>query len=119
MPLHGLSQNFHAHVYFDDDQLEQALSCYAAIQASFPGLKLGRVHETLVGPHLKRQFQIALDRETVTDFLIWLDDNRGPMSVLVHPLTIDEVQDHTAHALWLGDKLPLKLGVLGAPNPTT
>ena len=32
--------------------------------------------------------------------------------VLVHPETDDSYQDHTAHALWLGPALPLRVEVL-------
>ena len=116
LPIHKLSQRFHAHVYFDDGQLDQALSCYGAIQSTFADLELGRVHTKSVGPHLKRQFQIALDQDTLTDFVLWLDEQRGGLSVLVHPLTADEVEDHTRNALWLGDELPLKLAVLEKSN---
>ena len=115
-PLLRLSKNFHAHVYFDDIQFEQALACYSAIQSSFAELTLGRIHEKLVGPHLKRQFQIAIDRKTVTEFVIWLDKNRGRLSVLVHPLTSNDLEDHTHHALWLGTPIPLNLDVLEASN---
>jgi DOPA 4,5-dioxygenase len=34
--------------------------------------------------------------------------------VLVHPESGDEVADHTAHALWLGNRLPLRLDALQA-----
>jgi len=32
--------------------------------------------------------------------------------VLVHPLAGNAYDDHTVYAMWLGDKLPLKLDVL-------
>ena len=38
--------------------------------------------------------------------------NHGPLQVLIHPVTDDELMDHTHHALWLGQPQPLNLAVL-------
>jgi len=42
----------------------------------------------------------------------WLMLNRNGHSILIHPHTGNSLKDHTDYALWLGDKLPLKLEVL-------
>ena len=42
----------------------------------------------------------------------WLMLNREGLAILVHPTTGDDVADHTEHALWLGEKLPLNIEVL-------
>jgi hypothetical protein len=53
-------------------------------------------------------------------FIPWLIINRGPLSVLVHPNTIeivdgkefkDEERDHTQRATWLGERVPLDLSL--------
>lgn len=44
----------------------------------------------------------------------WLVANRGPCSVLVHPNTGDDVEDHTTFATWMGEKVPLDLDLLYA-----
>jgi DOPA 4,5-dioxygenase len=46
-------------------------------------------------------------------FIPWLVINRGPLSALVHPNTVDseEERNHTQRATWLGDRLPLDLRV--------
>ncbi|WP_413167957.1 DOPA 4,5-dioxygenase family protein [Capilliphycus salinus ALCB114379] len=46
------------------------------------------------------------------DLLIpWLEENREGLSVLVHGLTGNDLEDHTEHASWLGTAVPLKLTV--------
>ncbi|ANB11597.1 putative DOPA-dioxygenase [Sugiyamaella lignohabitans] len=40
--------------------------------------------------------------------------NHGSLSVLVHPHTGFDVADHTDHAIWIGEKVPLIVGVLEA-----
>ena len=44
-------------------------------------------------------------------FIAWLVIWRGPLSVLVHPNTDDEVRDHAVNAVWLGDKVDLDFGI--------
>jgi len=34
------------------------------------------------------------------------------LDVLVHPLTLDAVEDHSSFAIWLGNPVPLKLHTL-------
>jgi len=42
----------------------------------------------------------------------WLMLNREGLDVLVHPETDDAYDDHTSHAMWLGQPLDLRLEVL-------
>lgn len=52
-------------------------------------------------------------------FIPWLVINRGPLSALVHPNTVDpktgealdEERDHTQRATWMGERLPLDLSL--------
>ena len=39
----------------------------------------------------------------------WLLLNRRGLTILVHPETGDDYEDHAQHALWLGAILPLRL----------
>jgi aromatic ring-cleaving dioxygenase len=38
--------------------------------------------------------------------------NREGLNILVHPLSDDEYDDHTANALWLGTAVALKIETL-------
>lgn len=42
-------------------------------------------------------------------FLPWIDKHRNGLSVLLHPVTGDDLMDHTEYASWLGQALTLKL----------
>jgi len=48
--------------------------------------------------------------------LPWLMLNRDGLTVLVHPETGDDYTDHSAHAVWLGAMLPLRLEALRRPS---
>ncbi len=38
--------------------------------------------------------------------------NHGNLSVLLHPLTRQELLDHTTRAMWLGKSMPLDISML-------
>jgi DOPA 4,5-dioxygenase len=44
--------------------------------------------------------------------LPWLMLNRDGLTILLHPGTGDAYADHTQHAAWMGEVLPLNLDVL-------
>ena len=41
-----------------------------------------------------------------------LATNRDGLTVFIHPNTGDALADHTAHAIWMGELLPLNLASL-------
>lgn len=94
-------QGYHAHVYFNADTLDQARAlCEEATQRF--GLKMGRVHERPVGPHPDWSCQLAFEHAQLADVMLWLALNRKGLVVFMHPLTGDDLADHTAHAIWMG-----------------
>lgn len=108
---------YHAHVYYDPaatrDRAERVRSW---IGERFPAAHLGRWHDAPVGPHPRAMFQIAFPVGIFPDFVPWLMLNRLGLAVLVHPNTADARADHLAHALWMGEVLPLDASVL-PPSP--
>ena len=40
--------------------------------------------------------------------------NRGSLSLLIHPLAGNDVDDHTIHKMWLGDPYPLNMATLNS-----
>lgn len=108
--------DWHAHVYFDAATRPVAASVRDGIAAAFPAAVLGRWHEVPVGPHTRAMYQVAFAPALMPALVPWLMLNRGGLAVLIHPETGHELADHTTHAAWLGEVLPLKTDVLkGAP----
>jgi len=114
----GIIQHYHAHVYYDPASTrDRAARLRERVAAAFPEAALGRWHDELVGPHLRSMYQIAFPRELLASLLPWLMLNRDGLTILLHPGTGNDYADHTEHAAWLGDVLPLRLDVLeGAPR---
>jgi DOPA 4,5-dioxygenase len=54
-------------------------------------------------------FEIDFDHAHRDAVIDWLEAHHGELSVLVHPVTEDELADHTLHVAWLGPAQPLDL----------
>jgi len=105
--------HYHAHVYYDPQHTRRrAERLRQRVGAEFPQANLGRWHDELVGPHTQSMFQIAFPSEMLGSFVPWLMLNREGLIVLLHPETGDDYVDHSAHAVWFGAVLPLRLEVL-------
>ncbi len=104
---------YHAHVYYDRQTTRgRAEHLRQRVAAEFPQAKLGRWHDELVGPHTQAMYQIAFPSGMLGSFLPWLMLNRDGLTILLHPETGEDFRDHTAHAVWFGAVLPLRLDAL-------
>lgn len=105
--------DYHAHVYYDAASTrDEAARLRQGIADAFPQALLGRWHDSPVGPHPVAMYQVVFAAADFARVVPWLMLNRGELTVLVHPNTDDEYADHAHYVLWLGTKLPLRLGVL-------
>ncbi len=108
---------YHAHIYYTPESKAVAARLREAIGGIF-AVTLGRWHDALVGPHSQPMYQVAFTRAEFARLVPWLMLNREGLSILVHPVTGDDYEDHANLSLWLGPPLPLNLDVLRAPHET-
>ncbi|HWB52012.1 MAG TPA: DOPA 4,5-dioxygenase family protein [Stellaceae bacterium] len=105
--------SYHAHIYYAPATTRQvAQRVREGLGAAFPNATLGSWHDEAVGPHTVAMYQVAFAVEDFARLVPWLMLNRRGLDVLVHPLAGNAYDDHTVYALWLGEKLPLRLDVL-------
>ncbi|AFZ38236.1 Dopa 45-dioxygenase (plasmid) [Stanieria cyanosphaera PCC 7437] len=104
-------KGYHAHVYFDEATVEQAKALCEEAGKLF-GVTVGRMHHRAIGPHPCWSCQLAFNHEQHTDLLTWLALNRNGLTVLIHPLSGNDLKDHTDYASWMGEPQALKLSVL-------
>lgn len=108
----GDIQGYHAHVYHSDSATRAvAAELREALAAGFP-VELGRWRDAM-GPHPVPFYQVKFAPEAFASIVPWLALNHGPLSVLIHPETGDDLADHTTYALWLGAALPLRTEIFG------
>ena len=104
-------RDYHAHVYYDPASRVDAANLRDAIEHSF-AVEMGRWRDEPVGPHPQSMYQVKFGVSEFARIVPWLMLNRSGLTILIHPETGDDYQDHAENALWLGDKLKLRLEVL-------
>lgn len=112
-------QPYHAHVYFEAGERAAAHRFNQRLSASraageLPLLFVGELRDRPVGPHPKGQFEIHFREDALTQ-VVALIAATG-LTALVHPLTDDDLADHTSLGQWIGEPLPLDLSVLDPPG---
>ncbi len=55
--------------------------------------------------------QLAFDSTQFDKLILWLEEHRGGLNILVHGVTGNDREDHTANASWLGEPAKLNLSV--------
>lgn len=114
------SAPYHAHIYYTGQTREQALALerrLAAAKASGAIAELffiGALRDCAVGPHPVPEFEIHFSQGMLPLITPLLE--ASGLTSLVHPLTDDDLADHTTLATWIGEPLPLKLEVLDPPG---
>ena len=102
---------YHAHIYYDEASRGRAARVRELIESSFK-VVMGRWRDMPVGPHPQAMYQVKFAKSKFSRIVPWLMLNRRGLDVLVHPNTGDAYEDHATHALWLGNKLKLRLKIL-------
>ena len=115
-----LSAPYHAHIYYTSETrslavaLEQRLAS-AKSSGAIPELFfIGALRERALGPHPIPEFEIHFSKGMLPQIMKLLE--ASGLTSLVHPLTDDDLADHTTLAHWVGKALPLKLETLDPPG---
>jgi DOPA 4,5-dioxygenase len=103
-------RDFHAHIYFDPEEVELARTLAAAAQARFP-IAVGHFHLGPVGPHPRGSVQLTVPSDAFGAVAQFLALNRGALTVFAHTETGDDLSDHTHHVIWFGPSEPLDLSI--------
>jgi aromatic ring-cleaving dioxygenase len=109
---------YHAHVYYSAAERPAAAALRNAFvrQAEAGGdiLFVGRMMDEGVGPHPIPQYEVHFP-ERAREGVIAAIEASG-LRALVHPLTDDDLADHSSLAHWIGEPVALDLSVLDPPG---
>ena len=103
-------RDFHAHIYFDPEEVEQAKALGAAARAKFDVAE-GHYHLRPVGPHPRGSCQLTVPADRFGEVAQWLVLNRGGLTIFAHANTGDDLTDHTKHVIWFGESELLNLSI--------
>lgn len=105
---------WHAHIYFTDRDRAAARTLRRAFAADPAILFTGSMTDGPAGPHPIPQYEVHF-REGALDHVRAMIVASG-LVALVHPLTLNDLADHTALGQWIGDPVELDLSVLDPPG---
>ena len=105
---------YHAHVYYEPDERAEAAALREEFIRKDDILFVGRLMDQPVGPHPIPQFEAHFRQASVPNVIAMIE--ASGLRALVHPLTDDDVADHTTHGHWIGERLDLDVSVLDPPG---
>jgi aromatic ring-cleaving dioxygenase len=105
---------FHAHIYYSAEERSAAAALREEFAAAPDILFVGRMMDRPVGPHPVPQFEVHFLERSQPNVVAAIE--ASGLRALVHPLTDDDLADHTTLAKWIGEPVDLDVGVLDPPG---
>jgi len=106
---------YHAHIYYTDVDRSAALALRDRFRAGDPEvLFIGRMMDQGVGPHPIPQYEVHFPEAARPDVVAAIE--ASGLRALVHPLTDDDLADHTTLAHWIGEPVDLDVTTLDPPG---
>jgi aromatic ring-cleaving dioxygenase len=111
---------YHGHIYYSAEQRPAAEALrdqFISRTSAAPDsdiLFVGRMMDSGVGPHPIAQYEIHFLEHSLGDVISAIE--AAGLRALVHPLTDDDLADHTTLGHWIGQPLDLDLSVLDPPG---
>jgi DOPA 4,5-dioxygenase len=97
---------YHAHLYYNEDNMNEALKIGEQVNAIF-SVGIGHFHQKPVGPHPAWSCQISVPVSHFSEIIQWLLFNRGSVDIFIHPDTGEDLIDHTQRLMWIGKSYSL------------
>ena len=106
---------YHAHIYFTEDQRGAAEDLRTRFMAEANILFAGAMTAGKAGPHPIPQYEVHFLKSSLDEVVARIRDSG--LRALVHPLTDDDLADHTSLGEWIGgEPLELDLSTLDPPG---
>lgn len=105
---------YHAHIYYSPDERARAERLRDDFLTNPEILFVGQLTDRAVGPHPLPQYEVHFLERSRSDVIDAIAESE--LRALVHPLTDDDVADHTTLAHWIGEPLALDTRVLDPPG---
>lgn len=106
------SSGYHIHFYCDVEQIPLCREIREKLLQEVPEIEgAGSVRNAPIGPHPVPMFEAWFGNPSLDPVLRWAMENRRGLSVMIHPISGDDLVDHRDHSIWLGKPLPLRLEI--------
>lgn len=111
---------YHAHIYYEAATRARAMAINQHLRDAMASggsprvLFVGSLRDGKAGPHPISQFEIHFTRGALADVRAFIV--ASGVRALIHPLTDDDVADHTSLAEWIGEPLAMDVSTLDPPG---
>jgi len=105
---------YHAHIYFDEAERFAATQLRDDFGRDPATLFVGDMTDGAAGPHPIAQYEVHFLGAAVPAIVAKIEATG--LRALVHPLTDDDLADHTTLAHWIGEPVELDVTVLDPPG---
>jgi len=111
---------YHIHIYYEPEirAVAEALHSRLSKLKESGSISLihfvGQLRDSKVAPHPIPQFVIHITKENFETVLPIIESSG--LTALVHPLTDDDLADHTSLAQWIGEPVELDLTPFRPPH---
>jgi aromatic ring-cleaving dioxygenase len=105
---------YHAHIYYSPMQRSVAEALREQFRKLSSILFVGAMIDHGIGPHPVAQYEIHFLKSSVAQVIALIEPTG--LRALVHPLTDDDLADHTSLGHWIGEPVALDLSVLDPPG---
>ena len=105
---------YHAHIYYSPNERRAAEALREQFMSEQQYLFVGQMTDCGVGPHPLPQYEVHFVERSLPELVRTIE--ASGLRALVHPLTDDDLADHTTLARWIGEPLELDVSVLDPPG---
>jgi aromatic ring-cleaving dioxygenase len=105
---------YHAHIYYDPTERPAAAALRDAFGQNPAILFVGAMTDGAAGPHPIAQYEVHFLARSQAAVVAAIEATG--LRALVHPLTDDDLADHTTLARWIGEPVMLDVTVLDPPG---
>ena len=105
---------YHAHIYYDAAERPAAAALREDFGKNPAILFVGAMTDGAAGPHPIAQYEVHFLARSQAAVVAAIEATG--LRALVHPLTDDDLADHTTLAHWIGEPVVLDVTVLDPPG---
>ena len=106
---------YHFHIYFEPKDSLKARKLVEELQ-QIEHLGIGRIWDRPIGPHPIGSCQITVSSDHYHEMTEWFLKNRNHLTIFIHPVTGDDLVDHTDHVMWIGKPYDINVDFFKGKN---
>jgi len=101
---------YHFHLYYPVEEIERAQKVIDKVKLELTS-EVGRVWDKPVGPHPIGSCQVTIKKQEFLTAIHWFMKYREGFDLFIHPVTGNDLEDHTKNQMWMGKSYDLDTSI--------